>query len=102
MSKPTGDSLSVGFVIGVLAPVLGFFVYGLFWAQDNNRSLGYFINDLFLGTPEFRSSIIALSLIANLIPFYVFLRKERYKTARGVLLAVFLYVPFVIYFWLNS
>lgn len=88
-----------GFVIGLLAPLLGFVLYGWYWSWKFFRPFTYFVNDVFLATTAFRSSIISLSLIINLIPFYIFIRKERYKSARGVIAAVFLYVPFVVYFY---
>lgn len=98
MKSKRRDSLKVGLIIGLFAPVIGFIIYGLYWSWNFNRTLGYFYEDLFIGTPAYRSSILSLSILINLIPFFIFIRKEKYQTARGVLLAVFVYVPFVIYF----
>ena len=92
------DNTWIGFLIGLILPVFGFLIYGWYWSWKFFRPFSYFVNDVFIQTPTFRSSIMSLSLLINLIPFFVFLRTDRYKSARGVIAAVFLYVPFVIYF----
>lgn len=97
MKPKKNDSLPLGLIIGLIAPVLGFIIYGLLWSWYFNKTFSYFVYDVFLGIPAFQSSIVALSLIFNLIPFFIFLRKERYKSGRGVLLALFIYVPVVLY-----
>jgi|GEM_PF-3333236 len=88
----------LGLALGLLFPLMGFTAYGLFWARRFNKSFEYFAVDLFWTIPGFKSSILALSLLANLIPFLWLVRKDRYQAGRGVLAAVFLFVPFVIYF----
>lgn len=92
------DKLSFGILLGLVAPLIGFVIYGVFWAWRFEKTFSYFANDLFIGIPSFRSSIIALCLLFNLVPFLVFLRSERYLSARGVLAAVFMFVPFVVYY----
>lgn len=92
------DSQAFGFVLGLFGPLLGFLVYGFLWAVYFNKSFLYFYHGVFVAIPEFRSSIVTLSLLFNLIPFFLFIRSKRYLSARGVLLAVFLYIPAVVYF----
>lgn len=98
MKSKRYNSVKFGLLIGLIGPVLGFVIYGLYWSWSFHRTFSYFVNDLFIGTPDFRSSIISLSLLMNLLPFFLFLRSDRYKSARGVLLGVFIYVPFVVFF----
>src|SRR5690554_3186059 len=92
------DKMWIGMLIGLVMPTVGFAVYGWYWSWKFYRPFSYFVNNIFIETPALRSSILSLSLIINLLPFFVFLRTDRYKSARGVMAAVFLYVPFVIYF----
>lgn len=92
------DKTWIGILIGLILPVFGFLIYGWYWSWKFFRPFSYFVNDVFIGTPTFRSSILSLSLLINLVPFFIFLRTDRYKSARGVIAAVFLYVPFVIYY----
>jgi hypothetical protein len=101
MRSKSFDKIPLGLIIGLLTPVLGFICYGVFWAMRFNKTFEYFAVDLFLGIPTFRSSILSLSLLFNLIPFLLFIRTERYKSARGVMLAVFAYVPFVVYYYFS-
>jgi len=91
------DGLPLGLVIGLIGPFFGFVIYGFLWSMYFDKPFGYFVNDVFIGIPAFQSSIVALSLLFNLIPFFLFLRKDRYKSARGVLLSLFIYVPVVLY-----
>lgn len=44
------------------------------------------------------SGIIAVSLVFNLVFFFTALRFHWYYAARGVIMATFLYAPFVVYF----
>lgn len=98
MKSKRFNSLKTGILIGIIAPLFGFVIYGFYWSLSFHRTFSYFVTDVFIKTAEFRSSIVALSLLINLIPFFIFLRSDRYKSARGVLLAVFIYVPLVLYF----
>ncbi|SRR5690554_4314039 len=91
------DSLPVGMLVGLVAPFAGFLIYGWFWSMYYHRSMKYFIEQVFLGMPQNQSPIITLSLIINLLPFFIFLRLKRYRTAQGVVAALFLYVPVVLY-----
>lgn len=90
--------MKFGLLIGLLSPIIGFIIYGGYWSWNFNKTFSYFVNDVFIGMPIFRSSILSLSIVINLVPFLLFLRQERYKAARGVLAAIFVFVPFVIYF----
>jgi len=91
------DSLPLGLIIGLLSPVVGFVVYGLLWSIYFEKPFGYFVQGIFLGVKEFQSSIVALSLIFMLVPFFIFMRSDRFYSGRGVLTALFIYVPVVLY-----
>lgn len=90
--------MKFGLLIGLLSPVIGFCIYGLYWSWSYGRTFSYFVNDIFIGMPIHRSSILVLSLLINLVPFLLFLRQERYKAVRGIMAAIFIYAPFVVYF----
>ena len=49
------------------------------------------MNDLFLGTPEYRAPVLSLSLIADAVLFFLFDRKGMQSAMRGVIMAMFLY-----------
>ena len=46
---------------------------------------------------SFQIKMITLSIIANLAWFYLFLNKERFNFAMGVILGSMIYAPYIIY-----
>ena len=62
------DSLALGLILGLLAPVLGFFGYAAIYVSSirPHLDLAYFINDLFLGNSD---SFPTLSDPCNLTNF---------------------------------
>lgn len=87
------DSLPLGVVIGLIAPVLGFFAYAMIYVTGirPHLDLNYFINDLFIGTRKYQAPVLSLSLIANLPLFFWFDRREMPLAMRGVIAATFIY-----------
>ena len=96
-----GDSVVLGMVLGLIFPVFGFFGYGAMYvtAIRPQHDMHWFVHDLFLGTGEFRSRILSLSLIADAFLFFAFDRFERYRSMRGVIAAMLLYAIAVIIFF---
>ena len=92
------DSLPYGVVLGLLAPVLGFFAYATIYVTSirPHLDLPFFISDLFLGTREYQGPVLSLSLLANLALFFWFDRTDRYKSMRGVIGATFLYAAVIV------
>lgn len=97
------DSQLLGFILGMLAPVLGFFAYGGMYVTAIKPwyDINWFVNDLFLGTGEFRTRIVSISLIADAFLFFLFDRMDKHKTMRGVIMAMLVYglyiVPTIVY-----
>ena len=87
------DSRRTGFIAGLLAAVLGFLAYGLIYttAIRPMYDMAWFVNDMFLGTLKYTSSILSLSLIANAFLFFWFDRKDAHRSMRGVILAMLVY-----------
>jgi hypothetical protein len=87
------DSRRTGFIAGMLAPVLGFLAYGLIYTNAIRPmyDMRWFVNDLFLGTLKYTSSILSLSLIADAFLFFWFDRRDAQKSMRGVIMAMLLY-----------
>mgnify|MGYP003382380084 CR=1 FL=1 len=87
------DSRAVGFVLGLLAPLLGFAAYGGIYvtAIRPHHDFHWFVHDLFLGTEEYRTRIVSLSLIADAALFFLFDRRDMHKAMRGVIGAMLVY-----------
>jgi hypothetical protein len=92
------DSMGIGLLSGLLAPLLGFFGYAAMYvgAIRPHVDLAFFIHDLFLGTREFQAPVLTLSLFANLALFFAFDRWELYRAMRGVISATFLYAMVIV------
>ena len=87
------DSMTTGLLSGLVAPFIGLFVYYLI--SFNYMSLRSFITRITeLGL---LSGVISLSLIANLVVFFWFIRSKADKSAFGVIGATFLYGMVIVY-----
>ena len=95
------DHLRTGIITGLLAPVLGFLAYGLIYVTGIHpgHDLRWFVNDLFLGTPQFQSKILSLSLIADVPLFFWFDRRGWTLAMRGVIGAMLLYGIVIVVLW---
>ena len=74
------DKLVIGILLGALAPLLAYLVY--FWI------VSYF---------ELRRVNVSLCMVANLLPFYLSLNKEKYNLAKGVLVSTLLWSGVIAY-----
>jgi hypothetical protein len=92
------DSVGVGALLGLIAPLLGFFGYAAMYvgAIRPHVDLPFFIHDMFLGTREFQAPVLTLSLFANLALFFALDRWRQYKAMRGVITATFLYAVVIV------
>ena len=85
-----------GVLLGLITPLLfiPLVLILIAWMQD------YYLTQLWhkftLNTP-YRIKILTISILGNLIWFYLFLNKERYKTAMGIIVASILYAPYIVY-----
>ncbi len=99
------DNLLFGLTLGLLTPVLGCALYFLLlWAYSvtspgaSHIVFTDFIKSLFETN---KSSILSVSVLANLPAFFWYLNRERHLTARGLVMATMLYgIAVFITFWL--
>ena len=87
------DKFIIGFLCGLLAPLLGFCLYyvGLF----NEMSLTAFYNHLI--QINRLAAVISLSLLANLALFFIFDKYGRLRCQQGVIAATFLFGFYIVY-----
>ncbi|WKZ67684.1 MAG: hypothetical protein QY325_07080 [Flavobacteriales bacterium] len=92
------DSPLLGFVLGMLAPVLGFVAYGTIYvtAIRPHHDFQWFVQELFLGTPVFRPRVVSLSLIADAFLFFLLDRMGMQRAMRGVILAMLVYGAYIV------
>jgi len=82
----------IGFSVGIIAPFVAFSVFVLFYLEL----------DLFLTIEEISKSeklphVISLSLLMNLLIFFMKIKTRREKAAKGVLGATIFYAFVIVY-----
>jgi hypothetical protein len=88
----------VGALLGIVGGMVGFAIYGVYYTSTHPIDFLGFVNKVFIGTPVLRSPILSLSILFNLLPFYLLLNRKYYQGARGVMLSIFLYAILIVYF----
>lgn len=91
------DKTPLGLTIGFATPFIGFLIVCMGYSKSFNRSLNDIIVNTFWNTPQYQSSIISLSLLINLIPFFIFYKSKKDFSARGVILGTMIYIPIIFY-----
>lgn len=84
------DKLSLGILLGLLAPVVGLLVYYLVTFLPRDQSLSDFFSML-RQNRHLLPKLISICLLANGVVFYLYTRKRRDLTARGIFLVTMLY-----------
>jgi hypothetical protein len=87
------DSLITGLVTGLLSPLVGMLIY-----------YSLFLSHLQIATVIERTqadgkiaAIVSIGCLANLALFYLFFRNEKDQAAKGVIMATFVYVGYVMF-----
>ncbi|MCG2418252.1 hypothetical protein K8089_04390 [Aequorivita sp. F47161] len=83
--KPHIKEIITGFAIGLIANLAGTYLYIFFFSEN---SLETTLKDALAN--DLLGSLIALGAILNLIVFFIFLKKNQFYRARGVVLATVL------------
>lgn len=88
------DSLWTGTVIGLTAPWFSLFVFYLI--RYHHITFQNFFSEIILAH-NILTPVISLCAVTNLLVFFIFIWTNRNRSARGVLLATFIYCGYVIY-----
>ncbi|MFA7273820.1 MAG: hypothetical protein WC044_08120 [Crocinitomicaceae bacterium] len=88
---------TLGLLVGIVLPILFIPVIIAFmaWAQN------FYFQQLwfkFFNSSAVMSKILTLAILANLGVFYVYLNREKYHFAAGIIVGSLLYLPVVVYF----
>lgn len=86
----------LGLTIGLLTPFLflPLVLFLLSFYNGTSISSGWY---MFTHNSHYTSKYLSLGCIPNLIWFYMFLNRENYSIARGIIFSTFLMVPFALY-----
>ena len=84
MAKLDKKEIIIGFLVGILATLCGFFIYAEFVSPYSFEETLKILNE-----GNLYGKILGLAALPNLFVFFIFLRKKQDLRARGVLLACF-------------
>jgi hypothetical protein len=87
------DHILVGTLLGLIGPVVVLFLFYL--VRYHQLTFGRFL--AMVGMEGTFSPRISLCAIVNLLIFYIFIWTNRYFSARGVILATFVYAGLIVY-----
>jgi hypothetical protein len=79
-----------GAVLGFLLPFLAFFLYANAIMEGDIVSLFVYLKKLGIHT-----HVMSLCVLANVLPFFLFVKKKRDAPAQGILFVTFLIVIFI-------
>ena len=83
----------LGFIIGVLAPILGILI--VYLVKFRMESLESFTS-LLIRNNDLAAKLFSLSILANIIPFIYYTNRRLDLTARGILIATMLYAVLIV------
>lgn len=86
----TKDNLKLGLVLGFFGPLIGLFAVYFLHPQFSGLRFSEFF-DLFINTNKIITSVGALSLLANVILFTIYINSHRDNTAKGIFLVTLIY-----------
>jgi hypothetical protein len=92
--KPNLNTLPLGLLTGIIAPLIIFLIF--YFMKFSNASFGEYINILI--KRDIIVQIISLCVIVNLGLFFLFIQTHRYYSARGIIMATFLYAIGIVLF----
>lgn len=93
---PKLDKVWVGLIAGILGPIPGFLLVMVGLMIYTGRPFERFLY-IALNYADAQPSLIAVSLLFDLLLFLLVTRYDWYRAARGIVMAAFLYAPVVIY-----
>ena len=82
------DNLKLGLVLGLIGPVLGLIV--IYFIKFSGYTFQEFL-ELFFDDNRLITSIGALSLLANVVLFTLYVNTHRDHTAKGIFLVTLIY-----------
>lgn len=87
------DQVRTGLVAGLIAPLLGLFLYSVLTITvfHPQLELGFFLRGMVFGIKGNIAPVLSLSLLADVVLFFAFDQKRMLKAMRGVIGAMLVY-----------
>lgn len=95
--KQRMDHFLVGFFSGMILPFLGFWLVYLYVSSERNLTWDTFWTMFKTGT-DHRAAVLTLSLIANMLAFWLFFFQLKLNRAsRGLVFITMVYGAYIVY-----
>jgi len=85
--KPNLDTTVAGTLFGIIVPIIAFFI--IYFVLSGSQTLNEYLQRLI--DRNIQGHFISISVIPNLLIFFIFIWLNKIKAARGVLLSTFLW-----------
>ena len=87
INKNKFDHLFIGLILGLMAPTLGIIIF--FYSKFSESNLSEFLTISI--QEKMLSPLLSLFAVINLAVFYSFIQFDKLHTAKGIILATFIY-----------
>lgn len=84
------SSFTKGAILGLILPILAFLVYSNIVMEGDMLALYYQLKAM-----DIHTHVLSLCTFINLIPFLIFMRADKEKPAKGILMVTILLALFV-------
>lgn len=101
MSQHRFDKVWIGIVLGLVGAFIGFFLFGWYGAASQDVSWAHFIHTVFIDRTmlQFQDKVVTVSILLDVVLFFIFMRMEWYKLSKGLLAVVICAVPVAVYLY---
>ncbi len=90
--KTKSDNEIVGIVVGIIIPILTFFIF--YMIKHSDTLFWTFVDGM---EGKILTKIVSLCTLPDLGIFYLFLNRKMNRSAKGVIISVFVIILWVIY-----
>lgn len=91
-----GKYHTFGLILGFLGPLIYIPLIIFILSRIHNTYFDVYMN-MFFSLKSTQGKFISLAIIPNLLWFFLFLNREKYNTAMGIIVGSALYLPYIIY-----
>ncbi len=93
------DNVRWGVIGGLIGAILSFLLLFLItYLRAQTPDLAHFFHHIFMNTRAYTSGILSFCLVLDVPIFFMALRWDLERFAKGVLMVFFVFLPFIIYF----
>lgn len=91
------NHVGYGIIGGIIGALLGFCIFGLGFSWYNGIFFREFVMDIFLGSAlqDFQSRIISFSMLANVVLFFVLIRRGYEEFCKGLIIVLVISVAVI-------